>query len=501
MNFCEDCGAPLTPGVRFCENCGARISDADYASQNSVSNKDSTNNEKGIIYTNVELLSSRIGFMPEDILGMLDDIIDARKHDGIEYELFDISEKISDNDSIEEHISLIKEAVSNGQRYLFIIGGPDIIPACVWENRASDVEYDSDVSSDLPFATLDADSPFNGKKYDFDNLLYVGRLPDSAFMNYLGNITCYNTPSSVNAFSMSAMVWQMETMDTYSKVCEATGGYNNADMLTSPEYEVADVPDNLPAETNLLLFNLHGSNQAEFWYGQEGNNYPEAISPDSFNHIWVPYFLAVEACYGARYENLEPSESVLLSAMNNKCISFLGSSRIAFGTAEPEGTCADVICCEYLLNVLHGMRAGEAFNLARKKLMENVDPEVIKTLAEFSLYGDPTVKITANVEKSVLSATKTKERKIKGLIGTMPDIRNAVRLELVKVDEKITSVAEEFIQRYPWMKGAEAKYYRNTASTSGEINAVFTKKNAFGPQLVSITISRDGRIQKYKETK
>ena len=29
MNFCEDCGAPLSPGVRFCENCGAKIPDSD----------------------------------------------------------------------------------------------------------------------------------------------------------------------------------------------------------------------------------------------------------------------------------------------------------------------------------------------------------------------------------------------------------------------------------------------------------------------------------------
>jgi len=25
MNFCEDCGSPLTSGVAFCENCGAKL--------------------------------------------------------------------------------------------------------------------------------------------------------------------------------------------------------------------------------------------------------------------------------------------------------------------------------------------------------------------------------------------------------------------------------------------------------------------------------------------
>ena len=497
MNFCEDCGAPLSPGVRFCENCGAKISDASLtaAGKNDVV---ADNLEGGVLYTNLQLLSSALETSTETILMVINNFIDLRKADGIGYELFDISGKVSDNNSLQEHINLIKSAVSKGQRYLFILGDNNIIPTCVWENMASDRESDSDVSSDLPFATLDTDSPFNGKIFNFDNFLYVGRLPTAVIMNYMENIAAYKMPSSISSFALSAMVWTMETMDLYANVRNDSDIVHGPEMETSPLFELGQELSCIPSNTNLLLFNLHGSNQTEFWYGQEESNYPEAMSHDSFNHLTEPYFLAVEACYGARYENLPVSESILLSALNGKCLSFLGSSRIAFGRPMPEGCCADVICGEHLVNLLHGMRAGQAFNLARKKLMEDSSPEEIKTLAEFSLYGDPSLSITQNTEKSLPVQNR---KRVTGLVGTLPDVRRAVRLELVNVEAKIADVAANFIKTYPWMDGIKPKFYKNVASACSDINAVFSKLTKLGPQIVSVTISKDGNIQKFMETK
>lgn len=497
MNFCEDCGAPLSPGVRFCENCGAKISDAP-AFTSGKTDEFSENLEGGVLYTNLNLLSQNLGIPKEDILTAINNFITVRKADGISYELFDVSDKISNNSSLQEHISLVHSAVSQGQRYLFILGDNEIIPTCVWDNMASDREHDSDVSSDLPFATLDSESPFYGKKFDFDNCLYVGRLPTAVIMNYLNNIASYTKPSSINSFAMSAMVWTMETMELYGQVRNASDNVHGPEMETSPLFELGQEQSSIPSNTNLLLFNLHGSNQTEFWYGQEGSDYPEAMSHESLDHLTEPYFLAVEACYGARYENLSISQSILLSALNSKCLSFLGSSRIAFGRPMPEGCCADVVCSEHLVNLLKGMRAGEAFNLARKKLMEDSGPDEIKTLAEFSLYGDPSLSIIQNMEKSI---PNQKRRRVAGLVGTLPDIRSAVKLELVNVDEKIADVAAKFIKTYPWMGGVEPKFYRNVASVSSDINAVFSKKNELGPQIVSVTISKDGKIQKFMETK
>lgn len=499
MNFCEDCGAPLSPGVRFCENCGAKIPDSDVTV--SAFGKDESlpeNLENGVLYTNLKLLCSALGMEKVALLTIINNFIAARKTNGINYELFDVSDKISNNSSLQEHISLVNSAVSQGQRYLFILGDNEVIPTCVWENMAGDREHDSDVSSDLPFATLDIDSPFNGKKFDFDNFLCVGRLPTAVFMSYMNNITAYKIPASLNSFAMSAMVWAMETMDIYAHVRAAAGNVHGPEMETSPLFKLGQEKSCIPSNTNILLFNLHGSNQTEYWYGQEDSNYPEAMSHESFNHLTEPHFLAVEACYGARYEKLPVSQSILLSALNGKCLSFLGSSRIAFGRPMPEGCCADVICCEHLVNLLHGMTAGQAFNLARKKLMEESGPDEIKTLAEFSLYGDPSLSILQSSAKSIPNQNK---KRVTGLVGSLPDVRSAVRLELVNVDEKIANVAAAFIKTYPWMSDVKPKFYRNVASASSDVNAVFSKRNELGPQIVSVTISKDGNIKKFMETK
>ena len=53
MAFCEDCGAPLSPGVLFCENCGAKISNPEVSDFSSESKEVW---ETGIIYTNLSLL-------------------------------------------------------------------------------------------------------------------------------------------------------------------------------------------------------------------------------------------------------------------------------------------------------------------------------------------------------------------------------------------------------------------------------------------------------------
>lgn len=116
-------------------------------------------------------------------------------------------------------------------------------------------------------------------------------------------------------------------------------------MLTSPECKRDDAARTIPAGTNVFLFNLHGSDQTEFWYGQRGSSYPEALDHTSFNGVAKPYFVAVEACYGAAYEERKTDGSVLLSAQGGKCISFLGSSRIAFGTPSAPGRSQDGGAC------------------------------------------------------------------------------------------------------------------------------------------------------------
>ena len=498
MSFCEDCGSPLTPGVMFCENCGAKISPAaaEQVPADSFPPKDVA--EYGIIYTNMSLLSNRLNKSAGELNGIINDFLTTSAARGSGYALCDVSGQVKGLGSVIEHVRLIRSHVErNHHKYLFILGSSSVIPSIVWENRASDSGTDSDVSSDLPYSTLDVNTPFDGQIYDFDQTLRVGRLPDVDFENYFANLSAgCGKCGNVKTFGMSAEVWTAETKDIYKNICAGPAVFN------SPDNSKDNVKSIIPPDTNLLLFNLHGSDRTQYWYGQRGGSYPEAVEPGSFSGIRNPYFLAVEACYGAAYEGRDISRSVLLSSLSGKCISFLGSSRIAFGTPAPSGCCADVICGEHLKNLKNGLSAGDSFTKARKALMNGSDDaETIKTLAEFSLYGDPSAVMNGKpVAPKGLFADKNAGKSFsKGITVPLPDVHRAVRLQLVEVDRKIQETAEKFIwSKYTDFNDVKPKFF---GSGNRKVCAVFEKDAGFGKKIVTVHMDDNGKIKDYIESK
>lgn len=491
MAFCEDCGTPLTPGVLFCENCGAKLTPSNTISKN-------VNLEEGIVYTNLELLSEELNKPQAEIKGIVDAFISSAKERGISYELCDVSSKFGGTGTVAQHVEIIKTLVQkNHPKYLFIIGSSKIIPSIVWKNEAGDFESDSDVSSDLPYSTLDTQSPFDGQEYDFDNCLKVGRLPECGvnFENYFKNLAEGSGKSGdIKSFGLSAEVWQEETKDIYKNV-------SDNQIFTSPECEKSTVTGIIPSDTNLLLFNLHGSNSTEFWYGQAGSSYPEAMDHTSLGYVAKPYFLMVEACYGAFYEGRSSVNSILLSALNGKCISFLGSSRIAFGTPCPQGSCADVMAEEHLKNLKNGMSAGESLCRARSILMQDDSVETVKTLAEFSLYGDPSARMYGEpLASKGLFSKNTSKSFTKGIHIPLPNIRRAIRMELVTVNQKIADAIEEMVYaKYEDFKGIKPNYYKS--SKNDDYSAVFRKQGVIGDQLITVKFEKDGNVKNILESK
>ena len=504
MNYCEDCGAPLSPGVLFCENCGAKIQE-NINSENAFSKAASNvNNERGLVYTNSNLLAAQTGLSKDTVLSIINQFIADARGRGLQYELCDVCENFKDAGKVEKHIEIISKIAAKANiDYLFIIGSSSVIPSAVWKNEACDYESDRDVSGDLCYATLNLKSPFSGVKYDFSRTLKVGRLPNCDFATYFENLKKGSGKiEETKSFGMSAKVWQAETCDIYSHICQTSS------VVTSPECTKNSVAGLIPSDTNLFLFNLHGSNQTEYWYGQEEASYPEAIEPSTFAGIKNPYFLAVEACYGAFYEGRSKDKSVLLSALSGMCISFLGSSRIAFGTPKAPGFCADVICDTWLQKLKAGQTAGKSLEDARKNLMKDKSPEAIKTLAEFSLYGDPSARMKmcdstagAKTLKQVQgdSGSQGDEKKTASLVD-LPDIHIAVRREIAAVDNKIKESIEELVYRqFKELIGIKPVYYKTHGSD--DMNAVFSGKNAIGAKIVNVHFTASGEVKGMLESK
>lgn len=493
MNFCEDCGAPLTPGVLFCENCGAKIrQEKELDSQASAP----ATVEEGIIYTNLPLLAEKLGKSQNEVESTIGKFVESAKSRGVGYTLLDCSQKVGGLGTVAEHVQIIRSEVEkNHQKYLFILGSDNVVPSIVWDNETGYDKDDVDVQSDLPYSTFDTNSPFEGQEYDFGECLCVGRLPNVDFENYFANLeSCCGKINEIKTFGLSALVWNEETKDIYSEIKAGPA------VLTSPEVLIDSVSAEIPSDTNMLLFNLHGHDKTEFWYGQEGDSYPEAVAPGSFDGIQTPYFLAVEACYGAAYSGRETSGSVLLSSLEGKCVSFLGSSRIAFGTPAPVGICADIICGEHLKNLKSGMSAGEALNKAREVLMEDDACETVKTLAEFALYGDPSARMqgTPKAAKGLFARNTTKSFS-KGIRIPLPDVRRAVRWELFSADMKIAKSVEDFVYRkYSDLEGTKPKYYK---SSKNEYKAVFEKNVQIGKKIVFADFSSSGKVGRLIESK
>lgn len=496
--FCEQCGAKLEKGIRFCENCGAPVPAENYEKfssdtafgKNSAEFKRNENwksvfacenweiewkksagkGEAGIILTNSEKLCVQLSCQKQDLLNLLEDYVDFSAERGVFYHLLDFSENRISSDSsgkIPIVVEILRKISSfYPAKYLFILGNEEILEFSSWKNESGD--SDQNVTSDFCYNVLNLDSPWNGAKYDFDNALRVGRLPTwngesfSLFRNYFENAKRgIGSIAKIKTYGLSALVWQNESEDSFSKI-------SSGKVDVSPSVTRFNVDGKIPDDANLLLFNLHGSENTEFWYGQNGAEYPEAFSPENVKSLKSPNFIGVEACYGAMYEGgKNSSSSNVLAALTNRTISLLGSSRIAYGTSNPPGSCADILVSEFLKEISENETAGDAHISALKKLYsKEMNDSDIKTLCEFSLFGDPSacigkIKLRPSVKFFTGFSKINPERKsVSGLHIAVPDVRAAVKLELAKVDEKIAEAINSHVYKnYPEMSGIAPKTF------------------------------------------
>ena len=530
MPYCENCGAELSAGDRFCEECGAQVdsyneptasgilkeSDGnfDYCSTfiGNWSEKWATaayaagNDELGIILTDIQAIASQLSCSTTDLCETINIYTASAAARGVHYHFLDLGNNDISNingKNVQATVNLLKTIVNVARpKYLLILGNEEIVNVTYWKNQCGD--SDDDVIADLPYATLDTNSPWDGQNYDFSQVLRVGRIPSykgeqlSQFATYFNNAqTGISFINKIIPYGLSALVWKPASAAQFNKI-------GNGKINTSPNITLNNIKETLPPNANILFFNLHGSDQTKYWYGQDGNSYPKAFSPETIRSLKAPYFLGVEACYGARYtDGLDPNKSIVLSAMQNGCLALLGSSKIAYGPCEPPATCADIIIGTFLKEVSNGESAGNAYCEALKLLMSSEEPNdsTIKTLAEFSLYGDPSARTRKNITKSILS--KALAESAKGIHVPMPDIRRAVNAKLVDADckavlayrnnpAKFTANRNFNIAEY--LQDIEPKYYQ--VGKTNLFQAVYNKTFGLHKMTIKVYFDENGNVKK-----
>ncbi len=281
--------------------------------------------------------------------------------------------------------------------YLLLLGAPDVIPHQDVLNPLFKPGDDDDrlVLSDVPYACDAA--------YSRDAARFVGptrvvtRLPDPAgatdpsfLVRLLQTAAGYQRRAHTdyaNYFGLTAKVWKGSTGLSLFNLFG-----NEAALILSPK----DGPLFKAAQLAPLahFINCHGSPSDPTFYGQTGQQFPEALTSKALKGRIKPGTLAAaECCYGG-----ELYDSVVLALdlpicqayLGQGAYAFMGSTTVAYGPSNGNGL-ADLICQYFLLRMFEGASVGRAGLEARQRFVQQaaqMDPADLKTLMQFCVYGD-----------------------------------------------------------------------------------------------------------------
>lgn len=500
LTVCNVCGSQLFPDSVFCEQCGSPVHQTQKTDNNLnfdiftspdwrdrwITICERRNDKKiGIIITDTSNCPESNSFL--EVLS--DYIFWVSKNCNVDYYLFDLKTQcISDDyDQIIDSLRIIRDA--GKADYHLIIGDEQTIEPFVFDNYCAD--NDDEVVSDLPYMTLDSSNLFEGlEEISVGSFIQTGRIPafygnnfDLA-VEYMINRMGVENESAKKEFGLSAEVWKSESKHVFSKFSSGT-------ILESPPVNLDSVKleDIIPSDARILYFNLHGSNQTEYWYGQIDYSYPKAAEPYSFDNMIPGYFIGVEACYGANYAERDEDSSILKRVMKKGCLAFLGSSAIAYGTTEEPGSAADIIVGSFLKSVSSGKTAGDAYIAGiTDLLMQEVEDVEIKTLLEFALYGDPSTTVIQSKPRSGWSLD------VPNLQINIPDIVSVSKTTFAKVDEKVQKTINDYVYaKYSLFSNAKPSTY---TTSKGDYQSIFKKRIGGFYNFLKIYYDKNGKVRK-----
>jgi hypothetical protein len=153
-----------------------------------------------------------------------------------------------------------------------------------------------------------------------------------------------------------------------------------------------------------------------------------------------------EACYGANPYSGRPDDSMALSAIQQGCALYIGSSNTSYASFAAPLVAADLLAALFWKAIASGQPGGAALQQAKVELAQTVmdrtgflDVEEQKTLTSFYLYGDPALPLLCrpnrpHIETLRQLVTKTTQASIYQISGKAlprqapdPTVLDAVR--------------------------------------------------------------------------
>ncbi len=478
----------------------------------------------GIIFTDTRKIAKQCRTTSNDIYNILNNYCQNLKKFGHQYIIYDIDSTRYKDHSWQIYVEELSNFYAKQRiqpQYLFIIGSSEIIPMPVFDNL-SDVDVpDYDYDTDIPYSYLKSfeieDMIWDGSLYYEDVKLHVGRLPFGEdfqkihLTNYLNKIVSALEDGFEiqNCFGLSAEGWQ-DASETVLDNLEVPNKY----IDFSPSVSINDIDDIFDETSDILYFNLHGSDAPE--QPQFFGDWDPAISPEQISKLVKNNIIITEACYGAKFIGYDTSNSMLLNSIHQNTLAYFGSSRIAFGSSTYFLFSADVIAHSVLGSLSNNLTVGQALSKARIDNIQSVEDEddfslvdlSLVTAIEFNLYGDPSLKSfnkkpKLNNSPSYFKALKQIPNKIvkeeiynkKSNQNILEAVRSAVDLEFDKISKIIQ---KELYDKYDLKSDELQKITYQKSQTNDEYLYVYSKKqkNVTKNKLYFINCSKSGSIKK-----
>jgi len=285
--------------------------------------------------------------------------------------------------------------------YVLLYGGPDIVPLVPLANPMPAPDPDPDLPSDLPYAVAGASGA--AAKPLVGPTRVVGRLPDTLGADGLAGAAAYARLTRAAArwrsvdraalgepLCLSTARWQLSTGTSANAVLGPGAPVRLAPPVTGPWAGPG-------LETGLHLINLHGATADPAWTGDPG--FGPALTTADLTGRRLPGTVAVtESCFGAELWDAALALGALplpLAYLAAGASGVVGSTCLSYGgRTAPDA--ADVLCWLVVEEVLAGASLGRALLAARQRYVAAqpaMTPVDLKTLAQFSLLGDPSIHL------------------------------------------------------------------------------------------------------------
>ena len=301
-------------------------------------------------------------------------------------------------DPVAQDPQAIREYVMDSEKrigeidFLLLLGGDEVVPFFRLDNPCDDA--DEHVLSDNPYASRD-------ENYTVPERI-CARIPDNGSTVYMTKQLTKTKSAYGKSFGLTAKVWQRASENVYRPIGDPM------ELKVSPPVTSGKFNNKWMQEKDYLYFNVHGSKVSANWYGQNESEYPVAMKPENIEN--ATGIVASEACYGAYIKGKTKDNAISLRFLDEEHIlGFCGSTTIAYGPVQPPSSEADLFVKYFLEYLVKGLTLGESFrnaklDFARKALRRQgfLDDDDKKTLLQFVLYGDPTLRTQVGSKEKML---------------------------------------------------------------------------------------------------